>query len=156
MIDSRQTARDPPVSCPFVKIVASKLLSVFTDVPLCRSVLPAKSMSSFGSVSLQNITRLSHGSSAGHRVQWRCDHLARRRVVGLKLRSKPRSFFLVSEMEMLRESRARDKLDGVDRNASIVDRNQFFNTQVNIEKKDSEGYCASLFHSAVFKTSQVL
>lgn len=35
-----------------------------------------------------------------------------------------------SEMEMLRESRARDKVDGVDRNACIVDRNQFFNTQV--------------------------
>lgn len=33
-------------------------------------------------------------------------------------------------MEMLRESRARDKVDGVDRNACIVDRNQFFNTQV--------------------------
>lgn len=33
-------------------------------------------------------------------------------------------------MEMLRESRARDKVDGVDRNACIVDRSQFFNTQV--------------------------
>lgn len=33
-------------------------------------------------------------------------------------------------MEMLRESRAREKVDGVDQKACIVDRNQFFNTQV--------------------------
>ena len=33
-------------------------------------------------------------------------------------------------MEMLRESKAREKEDGVDPNAFIVDRNQFFNTQV--------------------------
>lgn len=31
---------------------------------------------------------------------------------------------------MLRESRSREKADGVDRDACIVDRQQFFNTQV--------------------------
>ena len=36
-----------------------------------------------------------------------------------------------AEMEMVRESRERDKQGGVDRNACVVDRNQFFNTQVN-------------------------
>lgn len=35
-----------------------------------------------------------------------------------------------TEMEMARESRARDAKEGVDRNACIVDRQQFFNTQV--------------------------
>lgn len=44
--------------------------------------------------------------------------------------SHARHYVPFSEMEMLRESRARDKADGVDRNACIVDRNQFFNTQV--------------------------
>lgn len=43
-----------------------------------------------------------------------------------------------AEMEMLRESRARDKADGVDRDACIVDRNQFFNTQVTRERFRSE------------------
>lgn len=38
-------------------------------------------------------------------------------------------------MEMLRESRARDKVDGVDRKACIVDRNQFFNTQVSAHER---------------------
>lgn len=33
-------------------------------------------------------------------------------------------------MELVRESRARDADDGVDKGACIVDRKQFFNTQV--------------------------
>ena len=38
-------------------------------------------------------------------------------------------------MEMVRESRERDKESGVDRSACIVDRNQFFNTQVRLERE---------------------
>lgn len=47
-------------------------------------------------------------------------------------------FVIVSEMEMLRESRARDKIDGVDQKACIVDRNQFFNTQVDFSRELSQ------------------
>ncbi|CAN0510665.1 unnamed protein product [Ectocarpus sp. 12 AP-2014] len=35
-------------------------------------------------------------------------------------------------MEMLRESKAREKKDGVERKACIVDRHQFFNTQIGV------------------------
>lgn len=45
--------------------------------------------------------------------------------------------FHSAEMEMVRESRARDKEEGVDRNACIVDRNQFFNTQVTCNNTHS-------------------
>lgn len=41
-------------------------------------------------------------------------------------------------MEMLRESRSREKADGVDRDACIVDRQQFFNTQVTRSAHDSK------------------
>eukprot|EP00903_Cladosiphon_okamuranus_P010692 g10105.t1 len=51
---------------------------------------------------------------------------------GLQQMAKNASPGMRMEMEMLRESRARDKADGVDRKACIVDRNQFFNTQVGV------------------------
>ena len=47
-----------------------------------------------------------------------------------------------AEMEMVRESRERDKESGVDRNACIVDRNQFFNTQVRPER----GFVTYMLH----------
>lgn len=47
------------------------------------------------------------------------------------------------EMEMVRESRARDAKDGVDRNACIVDRNQFFNTQVRNVLGNIRRFCGN-------------
>lgn len=59
-----------------------------------------------------------------------------------------RSLFVLlaplEEMEMLKESRARDKEDGVDRNACIVDRNQFFNTQVGLRRMNEKPLSVTL------------
>lgn len=52
--------------------------------------------------------------------------------------------FRSAEMEMIREGRAREKEEGVDRNACIVDRSQFFNTQVTYNKAHSNNSVVSV------------
>ncbi|CAN0565336.1 unnamed protein product, partial [Ectocarpus sp. 12 AP-2014] len=51
---------------------------------------------------------------------------------GLQQMAANASAGLRMEMEMLRESKAREKKDGVERKACIVDRHQFFNTQIGV------------------------
>jgi len=106
----------------------------------------------FGSLSPRDVTSLTRDGSTGHRVQWRCVDLARRKAVSSEAAVQTLTLSC-SEMEMLRESRARDKVDGVDRNACIVDRNQFFNTQVTFGGKGREGHRTSI-PLQLFKTSQ--
>lgn len=67
--------------------------------------------------------------AAYRRGCWR-PHLFNTPVVYCLHPHRARDSLCAPEMEMIRESRARDKGAGVDRNACIVDRNQFFNTQV--------------------------
>lgn len=82
-----------------------------------------------GAVRRGDVSGVKNDECCTYRSCWLTSS-ARSRLTLLLSTPLAQRLLLLAEMQMVLESRARDAEAGVDKTACIVDRNQFFNTQV--------------------------